>query len=213
MKSSRALALIMLAALAAAAGAQARRAPRSPDRDDDFRAILGAALQDADVVVTSGGVSMGAYDTVKAVLSQSGRVEFVKVAQHPGMPQGCGRVGEREVPIVTLPGNPVSSFVSFELYVRPLIRRLLGRSDLVRPLEPAVCEEPVVSPAGKQQYLRGVLTVGRDGSRSVRPVGGQGSHVVGALARANSLIVVPVGVGTVQAGETVSVIDLDRSAP
>jgi molybdopterin molybdotransferase len=98
-----------------------------------LRAVLDAALRNADVVVTSGGVSMGAYDTVKSLLSASGEVEFVKVAQHPGMPQGAGRLGPQRVPIVTLPGNPVSSFISFELYVRPLIRRLMGKSDLVRP--------------------------------------------------------------------------------
>jgi len=172
--------------------------------------VLDAALREADVVVTSGGVSMGAYDTVKAVLSRSGEVEFVKVAQHPGMPQGSGRLGDRHVPIVTLPGNPVSSFISFELYVRPLIRRLMGKSDVVRPTEPAVCLEAFGSPSGKTQYARGVLEVRPDGTRAVRPVGGQGSHVVGGLAQADALIVVPPEVSQVEAGDEVSVIDLLR---
>jgi len=202
---------VMLVALARAAGASAWRTPRAHDRDDEFRAVLDAALREADVVVTSGGVSMGAYDTVKAVLSRSGEVDFVKVAQHPGMPQGSGRLGDRRVPIVTLPGNPVSSFISFELYVRPLIRRLMGKPDVTRPTEPAVCLEGFGSPGGKTQYARGVLDVNADGSRSVTPVGGQGSHVVGGLARANALIVVPPEVSRVEPGDVVAVIDLMRA--
>jgi molybdenum cofactor synthesis domain-containing protein len=201
---------VMLVGLARAAGASAWRTPRSHDRDDEFRAVLDAALREADVVVTSGGVSMGAYDTVKAVLSRSGEVDFVKVAQHPGMPQGSGRLGDRRVPIVTLPGNPVSSFISFELYVRPLIRRLMGKSDVTRPTEPAVCLEAFGSPSGKTQYARGMLEVRPDGTRAVRPVGGQGSHVVGGLAQADALIVVPPEVSQVEAGDVVSVIDLLR---
>jgi molybdopterin molybdotransferase len=202
---------LMLVALARAAGASAWRTPHSRDVDDELRGLLDAALRNADVVVTSGGVSMGAFDTVKALLSASGEVEFVKVAQHPGMPQGAGRLGAKQVPIVTLPGNPVSSFISFELYVRPLVRRLMGRAELTRPTEPATLLEPIDSPAGKQQYVRAVLEVGEDGRRSVRPVGGQGSHVVGALAMAQALVVVPPDVTRVEAGETVAVLDLLRA--
>jgi molybdopterin molybdotransferase len=202
---------VMLVALAKAAGASAWRTPRSHDRDDEFRAVLDAALREADIVVTSGGVSMGAYDTVKAVLSRSGEVDFVKVAQHPGMPQGSGRLGDRQVPIVTLPGNPVSSFISFELYVRPLIRRLMGKRDVTRATEPAVCLEAFGSPGGKTQYARGVLEVRPDGTRAVTPVGGQGSHVVGGLAQADALIVVPPEVSRVEVGDAVTVIDLMRA--
>ena len=93
------------------------------DVDADVRAALDRAAAEADVVVTSGGVSMGAYDTVKAVLSEVGTVEFLKVAMNPGMPQGHGFVGDEHVPIVTLPGNPVSSYISFENFVRPLLTR------------------------------------------------------------------------------------------
>ena len=204
---------LMLVALARAAGASAWRTPHAHDDDAELRAVLDAALRSADVIVTSGGVSMGAYDTVKAVLGASGEVEFVKVAQHPGMPHGSGRLGAKRIPIVTLPGNPVSSFISFELYVRPLVRRLLGRTDLTRTTEPAVLLEPLDSPPGKAQYVRAVLEVGVDGARTVRPVGGQGSHVVGGLAMAQALVVVPVDVAHVVAGETVAVLDLLRSQP
>jgi molybdopterin molybdotransferase len=202
---------VMLTALARSAGASAWHAPRVRDRDDEFTAVLEAALRNADVVVTSGGVSMGAYDTVKAVLSRTGDVEFVKVAQHPGMPQGQGRIGAGRVPIVTLPGNPVSSFISFELYVRPLIRRLMGKRELQRPLEAAVALEAFDSPAAKKQYARAVLEVRDDGSRAVRPVGGQGSHVVGGLALADALVVVPPGVSRVAVGDRVDVSDRTRN--
>jgi molybdopterin molybdotransferase len=127
------------------------------------------------------------------------------------MPQGSGRLGAKRIPIVTLPGNPVSSFVSFEVYVRPLIRRLMGRTELSRPTEPATLLEPIESPAGKRQYVRAVLEIGDDGRRSVRPVGGQGSHVVGGLAMAQALVVVPPEVSRVKAGDTVTVLDLLRA--
>jgi molybdopterin molybdotransferase len=201
---------LMLTACARAAGAVGVRAPRVRDVDADVRAALDSAAAEADVVVTSGGVSMGAFDTMKAVLSASGEVEFVKVAQHPGMPQGFGRVGERRVPIVTLPGNPVSSWISFQVYVRPLIRRLMGFADVLPVVEPAVCDEGFDSPVGKQQFVRAVLRIEPDGTRHATPIGGQGSHVVGALAHAQALVVVPPAQGRVEPGSTVSVVDLSR---
>ena len=202
---------LMLTACARSAGAVGVRAPRVRDVDADVRAALDAAAAEADIVVTSGGVSMGAFDTMKAVLSASGEVEFTKVAQHPGMPQGFGHLGPRRVPIVTLPGNPVSSWISFQVYVRPLIRRLMGFSELLPVREPAVCDEGLESPVGKQQFVRAVLRIDDDGTRHVTPIGGQASHVVGALAHAQALIVVPPEQGRVQPGSTVSVIDLSRT--
>ena len=200
----------MLVALCRSMGAIAHRAPLVRDNDGEFRAALAAAVADADVVVTSGGVSMGAYDTVKEVLRRDGGVEFVKVAMNPGMPQGQGRLGEGRVPIITLPGNPVSSFVSCELFVRPVIRRLMGHAVVTRPTEQVVCVESFNSSAGKQQYARGWLEIGADGVRTVRPVGGQGSHVMGGLAQANALNVVPPEVNRVESGDVVNVIDLQR---
>lgn len=202
---------VMLTACARSAGAVGIRAPRVRDVDDEVRAALDRAAAEADVVVTSGGVSMGAFDTMKAVLTASGEVEFTKVAQHPGMPQGFGRLGARRVPIVTLPGNPVSSWISFQVYVRPLVRRLLGFADVVPTTEPAVCLSPFDSPGGKQQYVRAQLTVDADGTRRVAPVGGQASHVVGALALADALVVVPPEQTRVEAGDTVQVLDLRRT--
>jgi molybdopterin molybdotransferase len=199
----------MLTTAAREAGATAFRVGIIPD---DARTLMNA-LEDqlirADLVLTSGGVSVGAYDVVKEVLSRLGTVSFEKVAMQPGKPQGFGTIGPDSTPIVTLPGNPVSSFVSFEVFVRPVIRRMLGVEPLHRPTVRAVCLEGVRSPAGRRQYLRGWLDV-TDGRYVVRPVGGAGSHLVRALAHANALIVVPDDVTEVPEGGAVEVMVLER---
>jgi molybdopterin molybdotransferase len=159
----------------------------------------------ADVVITSGGVSVGAYDVVKQVLSTLGTVEFTRVAMQPGMPQGFGTVGEDRIPIFTLPGNPVSAYVSFELFIRPAIEKMMGRvSD--RKTITAFSIGAFDSPAGKRQYARGLYD---PSGRSVRPIGGHGSHLVGDLALANCLIVVPEHTTRVSDGDDVEVIMLD----
>lgn len=198
---------VMLAMAAQAAGAEAFRAGPVPDDEARFSEALDDQLIRADLVITSGGVSMGAYDTVKAVLSKVGTVEFTKVAMQPGMPQGFGRLGPDSVPIFTLPGNPVSSYVSFELFVRPVIRRMLGMRELFRPTVRAVCDAAFDSPSGKTQFARAVLRVD-SGRYVVSPEGGQGSHVLGGLASANALIVVPPDVTRVSENDPVTVIDL-----
>lgn len=166
----------------------------------------------ADLVVTTGGVSVGAYDVVKEALSGLGTVEFGRVAMQPGMPQGFGVVGQDEIPIFTLPGNPVSAYVGFELFVRPAIRKLSGRQDdLHHPVIDAVCVSGFDSPAGKRQFARGAVSpaAGADGRIEVRPVGGAGSHLMGGLAQANCLISVPEEQTRVEPGDRVSVVLLD----
>lgn len=162
----------------------------------------------ADLVVTTGGVSVGAYDVVKETLSGLGTVEFGRVAMQPGMPQGFGVVGPDETPIFTLPGNPVSAYVSFEVFVRPAIRKLAGyEDDLHHPVIDAVCVNGFGSPAGKRQFARGVVgPAGWDGRIEVRPVGGAGSHLMGGLAQANCLISVPEEQARVESGDLVSVV-------
>ncbi|MDQ1664333.1 MAG: molybdopterin molybdotransferase [Actinomycetota bacterium] len=179
---------------------------------DDPRQLMDAIedqLIRADLVVTSGGVSVGAYDVVKEVLSRLGTVTFDRIAMQPGKPQGFGTIGPDSTPIITLPGNPVSAYVSFEVFVRPMIRRMLGVEPLHRPIISAVCEGGFSSPAGRRQYARGWLDV-RDGRYIVRPVGGPGSHLVGDLAHANALIVVPEDVTEVKDGTAVNVMVLER---
>ncbi|MGV9376549.1 molybdotransferase-like divisome protein Glp [Nonomuraea sp. NPDC003707] len=174
---------------------------------DDPRVLLDRLdthLMRADAIITSGGVSMGAYEPVKEALSPLGTVRFEKVAMQPGMPQGFGVLGEDQVPIFALPGNPVSSYVSFMLFVRPALDRMRGLPADMPESVTARLTRPVRSPAGRRSFLRGVLA--SDGT--VSPVHGQGSHQLAALASANALIVVAEDVTEMPEGATVEVIRL-----
>jgi molybdopterin molybdotransferase len=196
----------LLVAACTEAGAIGDRRKRVADDEAEFRAAIDSAARECDLILTSGGVSMGAYDTVKAVLSTLGSVDFIKTAMQPGMPQGCGSVtvDSRTVPIITLPGNPVSSYVSFENFVRPAIRTMLGADMIQRPDRMATMTEGMQSPGAKRQFARGHLD---RAAGTVTPVGGQGSHVVGGLAQANCMIVINEGVSSVAAGDSVRVIE------
>jgi molybdopterin molybdotransferase len=194
----------MLAAAAREAGALARRRSGVPDDPAGMLPALEEQLDGADLLITTGGVSMGGeHDVVKAALQELGTVAFRKVAMQPGMPQGFGTIGEKRVPIFTLPGNPVSAYVSFQLFVRPAIAALQGAGDLALPSTRATLTAGVRSPAGRRSYLRGVL----DGDR-VTPLSGQGSHQIAALGRANALIVVPEQETSLPEGRTVDVLVL-----
>ena len=200
-----------IAAAATELGAVARHVGLVADDADSFLAALEAELADADLLVTTGGVSAGAYDTVKEVLSKAGGVVFEKVAMQPGMPQGFGRVGPAGTPIFTLPGNPVSSMVSFEVFVRPVLRRLAGETDLHRPTLVARAGTGWGSPAGKKQFVRARLERAlTDGTPVVVPVGGQGSHLVADLSEAECLAVVPEDVTRVEPGDEVTCMLLER---
>ncbi|GHE24296.1 molybdotransferase-like divisome protein Glp [Streptomyces thermodiastaticus] len=199
-----------LAAAARDAGALAYRVGAVADDADTLRSVVEDQLVRADLLVTSGGVSVGAYDVVKEALSHAGDadepgggVEFRRLAMQPGKPQGFGTIGPDHTPLLALPGNPVSSYVSFELFVRPAIRTLMGLQDVHRPTTRArlTADEPLSSPKGRRQFLRG-----RHADGTVRPVGGSGSHLIAALARANALIVVPEDTESVAPGDQVEVI-------
>ena len=180
-----------------------------PDEPRKLMDAIEDQLIRADLVLTSGGVSVGAYDVVKEVLSRLGTVAFEQVAMQPGKPQGFGTVGPDQTPIITLPGNPVSSYVSFEVFVRPVIRRMLGVEPLGRPVVRAVLAEDMTSPPDRRQFARAWLDVA-EGRYVVRPVGGAGSHLVGDLAQANSFVVIPESVTEVPAGSGVEVMVLER---
>jgi molybdopterin molybdotransferase len=200
----------LLAAAARQAGAIAYRVGIVPDDPRAFTTALNDQLVRADLVVTSGGVSMGDYDVVKEALAPLGTVWFGGVAMQPGKPQGFGTVGEDQIPIITLPGNPVSSYISFEMFVLPAIRKLMGRTTYTRPTAEAVLTHGLRSPAGRRQYARATLSV-LDGRLAVTPVGPQGSHMIGDLAESDALVVVPESVTSLDAGETVTVVPLDES--
>nr|WP_245245088.1 gephyrin-like molybdotransferase Glp [Streptomyces palmae] len=195
-----------LTAAARDAGAIAYRAGAVADDAATLRAAIEDQLIRADVVVTSGGVSVGAYDVVKEALG--GEVEFRRIAMQPGKPQGFGRIGPDQVPLLALPGNPVSAYVSFELFVRPVIRTLMGLPSVHRTVVRAVCAKAVASsPAGRRQFLRGRYEPPADERPAgVTPVGGAGSHLVKALAEANALIVVDEDTTEVAAGTEVDVV-------
>jgi molybdopterin molybdotransferase len=189
----------LLTAAVAEAGGEGRRLHFVPDDVDQFLTTVRAELAGADLLITSGGVSAGAYEVVKDGFRQLGTVEFVKVAMQPGGPQGAGTVDG--VPVVTLPGNPVSSFVSFEVFVRPALRRALGHAEPDRLRTTARLTAPLRSPAGRRQFLRGRFDAGE-----VSQVGGPGSHLVAHLARANCLVAVPEDVTELPAGAEVEVV-------
>lgn len=197
----------LLAAAAKDAGADARRYGIVADDHATLLDVLESQLLRADVIITSGGVSMGAFDVVKQALSDLGTVEFMKVAMQPGKPQGFGHLGN-QVPIFCLPGNPVSSLVSFEAFVRPAIRKLLGKRNLQRATVQAVALERFDSPSGVRQYRRGVLHREATGGYSVSLVGGAGSHRIAAMAAANCLVIVDEEVTEVVAGSRVTVMPL-----
>ena len=192
---------VMLAAAVRDAGSDVAASPMTGDDVDAFRETLRGHAADADLILTTGGVSAGAYEVVKDALGGSGDVEFVKVAMQPGMPQGAGTLDG--VPVVTLPGNPVSALVSFEVFVRPALRAAMGRPDAERPHREAVLTEDLTSPRGKRQFRRGVL----DGD-AVTSYGPPASHHLRWLASANCLLELGEDVDSVNAGSRVQVWDL-----
>jgi molybdopterin molybdotransferase len=198
----------MLAAAVEDAGGQARLLRFVPDDVEAFLSTLDAALDEpTDLLLTSGGVSAGAYEVVKDAFASRG-ITFGKVAMQPGMPQGAGRYehGGHAVPVVTLPGNPVSSLVSFEVFVRPALRAAAGHPHPGRARVTARVSEDLRSPAGRRQFRRGRLDAV---TGTVSPVGGAGSHLLAALAHADCLFVVGEDVTEVAAGTEVEVWLLD----
>jgi molybdenum cofactor synthesis domain-containing protein len=180
-------------------------------RDDE--AVLEQTLRDAaahhDAIVTSGGVSMGDFDVVKAVLSRIAEMQWMQMAIKPAKPFAFGLLASsgRRVPIFGLPGNPVSSMISFELLARPALRKMMGHTtNLVRPSVRAVADQALRrKPDGKVHYMRVFGHFAADGRLHVRDTGPQGSHQLAATAAANALAVVPDGNG-IGVGEEVDVM-------
>lgn len=195
----------MLAAALRDAGAAVVATAIVTDDVAEFTAVLDRYAAGSDLVITSGGVSAGAYEVVKDAFGRRGDqgVEFAKVAMQPGMPQGTGRVAG--TPIITLPGNPVSALVSFEVFIRPALRVAMGLPAPERPRREAVLTEALKSPRGKRQFRRGVLdaTAG-----AVSSYGPPGSHHLRWLATANCLLDIPEDVVDVPAGSKLQVWDL-----
>lgn len=189
---------IALAAALGANGIDVVDVSHSRDNPGEFRRKLSIATTAADVVFTSGGVSQGDFEVVKEVLAEVGG-EFGAVAVQPGGPQGISVVDG--IPVLSFPGNPVSTMVSFEVFARPILRQMSGLAPV--PNYEVALLDPVRSPAGRRQFLRGR----REGA-GVRSVSGPGSHLVAAMAQADVLIEIPAEVTTVAAGSLVRVREL-----
>lgn len=197
---------ILLAASCREAGAELVSVTTVTDEDAAFDAAFTHAVDDlgADLVVTSGGVSAGAYEVVRSVLSD--RIAFVSVAMQPGEPQAFGRVGDALV--FGLPGNPVSVAMSFEAFVRPALLALQGRSDLQRPTLRLPAATGWRTRQGRRQFLPARIDRADPTGWTVRPAtaGGSGSHLAAGLAQAEAYAVVPEDVATVSAGDLVDVV-------
>lgn len=177
-------------------------------RDDEaaITAAIRSGTAACDAVVTSGGISMGDIDLVKVVLDRLGEMRWMQIAIRPAKPFAFGLVGDPATPVFGLPGNPVSSMVSFELLARPALRRLSGRHQVLRPISPAVAGEPFRRTVdGKVHYVRVVAERRFDGVLVVSSAGGQGSHQLTAMARADGLAVLADGDG-IDVGDPVSVL-------
>ena len=197
---------VMLAAAVRDAGAEVVATVTCDDDATRFTALLDSYAGRADLIITSGGVSAGASEVVKDAFGANGRggVEFVKVAMQPGMPQGAGRTATGAA-IVTLPGNPVSALVSFEVFIRPALRAAMGLQHPRRPVRTAVLAEALTSPASRRQFRRGVYD--RD-TGTVVSYGPPASHHLRWLASANCLLDISEDVTTLAVGEQVELWDL-----
>jgi Molybdopterin biosynthesis enzyme len=177
-----------------------------PDDKAKVLAMIEAELEHADLLVTSGGVSMGGeHDVVKAALLELGEVRFRKVAMQPGMPQGFGLLGGGRTPILTLPGNPVSAYISYLLFGRTALNGLQGGRRPAWRRRESLWPARLRSPGGKRSFLRGVLSADRT---SVTPLTGQASHQLATLAKADALIIVPEEITAMTAGELADVLFL-----
>jgi molybdenum cofactor synthesis domain len=181
-------------------------------RDDPSelrRAVESAA--GFDLLITSAGISAGKYDYIRDVLADLGvQLEVWKVRMRPGAPLGFGRLGT--MPWIGLPGNPVSTMVTFELFVRPMLRRMLGHDRIFRRPVPVTLEEPVSTGAPLTHFLRAVVSVSADGALTARLTGPQGSGILTSMALANALLIVPHDRQHVEAGETLRAIPLTEDA-
>jgi len=190
-----------LAALLEEAGAEVLRLGVAKDDPDSVKALLEKAVQhNVDLILSSAGVSVGAFDFVKQVVESNGIMDFWRVNMRPGKPVAFGEF--KNILFIGLPGNPVSSFVGFEVFVRPTLQRLRGSLNPGRQTVRVKCEEQIDSD-GRESYLRAQVHE-KDGSFIARLTGHQGSGNLHSLVQANALLIIPAGVKCVPAGQEVN---------
>jgi molybdopterin molybdotransferase len=199
-----------LDALVRQAGGIPKHLGNAADTPESLRAVLERS-RGCDLLVTSAGASVGEFDYTRQVLESLGaELRFWRVRMRPGAPLGFGMLDGR--PWIGLPGNPVSAMVTFELFARPVIRRMLGHRRLFRRPVPAVLEEPVSIGARLMHFLRAVTRVREDGVLTARLTGPQGSGILTSMSQANALLVVPEDRSRVEAGERLNVLPLSEEA-
>jgi molybdopterin molybdotransferase len=199
-----------LDALVRQAGGIPRHLGNAADTPESLRAVLERS-RGADLLVTSAGASVGEYDYTRQVLESLGAdLRFWRVRMRPGAPLGFGLLDG--MPWIGLPGNPVSAMVTFELFARPVIRRMLGHTRLFRRAVPAVLDEPVTIGAKLMHFLRAITRVRDDGTLAVRLTGPQGSGILTSMSQANALLIVPEDRPRVEAGESLNILPLTEDA-
>ena len=199
---------IALTTASTAAGAMTFRVGPLQSDSDLIRSAIEDQLVRADVIITACGMNAGDYDLLTNVLRELGRVEISRVNMTPGGAQGFGVIGPDSTPIFVLPGNPVGALLSFDIFVRPLIRRLMGHSKLHHRVIEARLETTVDGAGDDVRYVR--AHVSKSGNVPVvRSVENNNDHPLAGLGTADALIVVPVGTTRLNAGDTVKVIQLD----
>lgn len=205
-----------LSALVQQYGGVPQRAGIASDTIEALTAAIQRALADADLLITSAGVSRGDFDVVKEVLVREGAIDFWTVRMKPGKPLAFGRFSApdgRRVPHIGLPGNPVSSLLAFELFGRPAIEQLMGREPQARPVVRAIAEDDIVNTDARRVYARATLQLDDEGRWHARLTGPQGSGVLTSMALANGYAVCPEDAERVRAGEECDVIMVDWEHP
>jgi molybdopterin molybdotransferase len=189
----------LIAAAVAAAGGIPRRLGIARDQVEELRTKLQAA-QEADLIITSGGVSVGDYDLVKDIMREQGVIDFWRVNLKPGKPLAFGRLGG--TPLLGLPGNPVSAAVTFELFARPVLRKMQGFAQLLRPMVQARLLDSAPGGGGRRHYVRARVEL-QDGRFAARTTGPQDSHILTSMVGANALLVIPENSPPIPPGEMV----------
>jgi len=205
-----------LSALVQQYGGAPRRCGIAGDTIAALTAKIQAALAEADLLITSAGVSRGDFDVVKEVLAREGAIDFWTVRMKPGKPLAFGRFSApdgRRVPHIGLPGNPVSSLLAFELFGRPAIQKLMGRAPQPRPVVRAIAEDDIVNTDARRVYARATMERDREGRWRARLTGPQGSGVLTSMALANGYAVCPEQAERIRAGEECDVIMVDWEHP
>ena len=195
----------LLEAAVQQAGAEAQRLGIARDTVESLRAKFSEAMS-YDLILTSGGVSVGDFDLVKKIMQEQGDIDFWRINMRPGKPVAFGYIGA--APLLGLPGNPVSTAVTFALFGRPLIRKMLGHTRLVKPQVDVIVEDGVSDRAMRRHYVRAHVTW-QDGRFIARTTGNQGSHVMTSLLNANAFVIVPEGGIEIHPGDSAKAIMLD----